>query len=161
MFFFKRKKAEHTAPTLETEDISFSFPLYVDLYHKGFEDKPNYEPKRLAGKEAYDWIMDNPNGRNYIAEVCEALHIADLQQYYPVAETIISFNMSITDTGTALITATVKKGISDTEKTSIYEFLNGQLSDGWGEDSIPSFEADEDDLEYEEFQISFWDEYNE
>lgn len=160
MLFFKRKKNQVMVPTPETEEVTFSFPLYVDLYHKGFENKPDYEPKRLTGKEAYNWIMNNPNGKNYIAEVCDALRMADLQQYYPSAETIFSFDMRIIDTGIALITATVKKEISDAEKTSIYEFLNAQLADGWGEDSIPSFEADEDDFDYEEFQISFWDEYN-
>ena len=130
--------------------------LYVDLYKRGFEEILNYEPIRLNGKEAYDRIMYDINGKSYIFEVCETFHMEELQQYYPIAGIIFDTDMRITEEGTTLITAKVKKGLSQEEKNAIFDFFNGQMSDGWGEDSIPQFEADEDDPDIECFQISFW-----
>lgn len=154
MLFFKKKKNNVLLP--EMEEIVFTFPLYVDLYKRGFEEIANYEPKRLSGKEAYDRIIQDCNGTNWITEVCDTFHGASLQKYYPLPDIVFDFRIRITDAGTTLITAKAKLGISDEEKKAIYDFLNSLLSDGWGEDSIPSFEADEDDPEVEAIQISFW-----
>lgn len=154
MLFFKKKKNDVMLP--ETEEVIFTFPLYVDLYKRGFEEITDYEPIRLNGKEAYDRIMKDLNGKTYISEVCETFQMAKLQQYYPVAEIIFDTSMTITEKGKTLITVKVKKGLSGEEKDAIYDFFNGQMSDGWGEDSIPEFEEDEDDPDIECFQISFW-----
>ena len=157
MLFFKKKKKDVFLP--ETEECIFKFPLYVELYKRGFEDVFDYEPIKLCGKEAYSRILQDINGKNYISECCEAFNMAEIQQYYPKAGIIFDAELKITDEGVALITVKLKKGLSESEKNDIYDFFNGQMSDGWGEDSIPEFEADEDDPDIECFQISFWN-YN-
>lgn len=154
MIFFKKKKKDAIIP--ETEEFVLRFPLYACLYKRGFEEIPDYEPIKLSGKEAYDRILQDINGNSYISECCEAFGIAKLHQYYPKSGIIFDTELRITEEGVSLITAKVKKGLSESEKNEIYDFFNGQMSDGWGEDSIPEFEADEDDPDIECFQISFW-----
>ena len=129
MLFFKKKKNNVLLP--EMEEIVFTFPLYVDLYKRGFEEIANYEPKRLSGKEAYDRIIQDCNGTNWITEVCDTFHGASLQKYYPLPDIVFDFRIRITDAGTTLITAKAKLGISDEEKKQSTIFLTAYcLTDG-------------------------------